>query len=53
MEFFSFAKLRNPTSRHEVKQLKKTMQEMMERLGINDLSAELKGPTQVNFCLNK
>ena len=40
---------RNPVSRFEVKQLKKTMSDMMLRLGISDAGAELKGPTQVTM----
>jgi len=38
---------RKPTSRYEVVQLKATMEEMLDRAGINDGDVEIKGPTQV------
>lgn len=45
---------RKPTSRYEVVQLKNTMEEMLEKAGINDTDIEIKGPTQVrNQSYNK
>ena len=39
---------RKPASRFEVVQLKTTMEEMLEKAGINDADTEIKGPTQVS-----
>jgi hypothetical protein len=38
---------RKPASRYEVVQLKSTMEEMLDKAGINDADTEIKGPTQV------
>ena len=40
---------RNPTSRYEVLQLKKTLEDMLEKSGVNDTDGEIKGPTQVDI----
>ncbi|XP_052221948.1 axonemal dynein light chain domain-containing protein 1-like isoform X3 [Dreissena polymorpha] len=40
-----------PTSRYEVVQLKATMEEMLERAGVNDADVEIKGPTQMHNLL--
>lgn len=40
---------RKPASRFEVVQLKSTMEEMLEKAGINDADIEIKGPTQVRL----
>lgn len=40
-----------PTSRFEVVQLKNTMEEMLEKAGINDMDIEIKGPTQMHNLL--
>lgn len=38
---------RNPSSRYEVLQLKKTLRTMLEKAGITDDDEELRGPSQV------
>ena len=38
---------RKPVSRFEVMQLQKTMEEMLEKSGVNDADTEIRGPTQV------
>ncbi|KAL3870210.1 hypothetical protein ACJMK2_038289, partial [Sinanodonta woodiana] len=40
-----------PTSRFEVKQLRKTMEDMLERAGVNDADLEIRGPTQMHNLL--
>nr|KAG5700478.1 hypothetical protein BaRGS_013965 [Batillaria attramentaria] len=40
-----------PTSRYEVIQLQKTMEEMLEKLGFNDKDVEVRGPTQMHNLL--
>ncbi|XP_013413823.1 axonemal dynein light chain domain-containing protein 1-like [Lingula anatina] len=40
-----------PSSRYEVIQLKKTMEQMLDRLGIDDDDIEVKGPTQMHNLL--
>lgn len=40
-----------PTSRFEVIQLHKTMEEMLEKVGFNDMEVELHGPTQMHNLL--
>ncbi|XP_052789465.1 axonemal dynein light chain domain-containing protein 1-like isoform X3 [Mya arenaria] len=40
-----------PSSRYEVVQLKATMEEMLERAGVNDVEIEIKGPTQMHNLL--
>ena len=43
---------RNPISRYEVKQLKKAMEEMMEKIGANEDVDDVMGPTQVVKIFN-
>ncbi|XP_053380213.1 axonemal dynein light chain domain-containing protein 1-like [Mercenaria mercenaria] len=40
-----------PASRYEVVQLKSTMEEMLDKAGINDADTEIKGPTQMHNLL--
>jgi len=42
-----FTSDRNPTSRYEVKLLKQTLHEMLDKAGLYEEDVELKGPTQV------
>lgn len=42
---------RNPVSRFEVIQLKKTLHDMLDRAGLNDLDEDFKGPSQVDAIL--
>ncbi len=47
--YLYFCHYRKPASRYEVLQLQETLQNMMDKAGINDEEVEVKGPTQV--CL--
>ncbi|KAL4218861.1 Axonemal dynein light chain domain-containing protein 1 [Mactra antiquata] len=40
-----------PASRYEVVQLKTTMEEMLDKAGVNDADVEIKGPTQMHNLL--
>ncbi|XP_076455039.1 axonemal dynein light chain domain-containing protein 1-like isoform X2 [Babylonia areolata] len=40
-----------PASRFEVMQLKKTMEDMLEKVGFNDIDTDIKGPTQMHNLL--
>jgi len=45
---FSF---RKPSSRFEVLQLRKTLDDMLEKAGVNDEIDQLTAPTQVTQCI--
>ena len=38
-------------SRFEVMQLQRTMEEMLEKSGVNEADTEIKGPTQVGISV--
>lgn len=43
--------IRKPSSRYEVVQLKKTMDDMLQKVGFFDMDADSKGPTQVKIMM--